>query len=62
LKAEGVNNVNNLHRLIINTLILTTALSRRVGTNVDINSSLDDPLQAPIQYHDVSNKSNKPTQ
>jgi hypothetical protein len=45
LKTEGVNNVNNLHGLVISTLIITTTLGRWVGTNVNINSSFNNPLQ-----------------
>jgi hypothetical protein len=45
LKTEGVNNVNDLHGLVISTLIITTTLGRRVGTNVHINSSFNNPLQ-----------------
>jgi hypothetical protein len=45
LKAEGVNNVNNLDGCVINTFIFTT-LGRRIGTNIHINRSLGDPLQA----------------
>jgi hypothetical protein len=45
LKAEGVNNINNLDGRVINIFVFAS-LGRQVGTNIHIDKSLDNPLQA----------------
>ena len=56
LKPKGVNNVNNLNSLVINTLIIFSTFSRRVCTNVYINSTLNNPLHG--KDSDIINKLN----
>ncbi|KAF5801779.1 hypothetical protein HanXRQr2_Chr06g0252001 [Helianthus annuus] len=48
LEPKGIDNVDHLHCLIINTFIVIGSFSRRVCANVNSHCSLYHPLQIHI--------------